>query len=140
EFWLFPRRDDARSHGRASRRLVRQGQHVEIAVQGLGQGARDWRGGVGEEVCVGSLSSKGGALLRPVSVLLVHEDVAQFAEAQAGGCQRVRADDEAEAAGGQPLLDAAPLRRGGFPRQQRRLETRGAKEGREGAEMLRRED
>ena len=83
------------------RRLVEQPRHVEIAIGGQHQGARDRGGAHQQRVGVVALGAEGEALLDPEAVLLVDHRQREIAKRDIRLHQRMRADDDRGQPGGE---------------------------------------
>jgi hypothetical protein len=107
-----------------ARRQLAQHGHVEVAVGGQRERARDRRGGHVQHVRGQRrrrLAVERAALVDAEAVLLVDHDDREAVELDGGLDQRVRADEQPQLAGGELAEQVGAARRGRRAGQQRRL-------------------
>ena len=110
--------EQARGDRLAAGRTFAEGRHVQVAVQGQRQGARDRGGGEQQRIGVGAALAEFGALHHAETVLLVHDRQTQALEAHGVLNEGVRADDDVHLAAFQQAVHLllAPVAR--LPGQQ----------------------
>ena len=119
-----------------ARRQLGKDREVQIAIDGLGQGARDRRRGREQEVRVDPLLAERRALAHTEAVLLVHDREPELLERHAVHNERVRADDDVEGAVREPDEDLAPIGRADARREEPHGRPAVREERRERAEVL----